>query len=368
MSRSMVFALALLGLGVVVAQGVPQGGTVLQPDKQQTTFASQLTKDDPKVRINIANGQTLDLAAKLFEVKLSANRMYVFSLSSKTYDTAVVIRDATGKQLAFDDGEAGKFPDAMLFYTPPKDGQYKMVSAGFGLGNYNCVIYSMEFKSEVYNPAVGLRIAGKLDPMAKGVAYRVKLTAGKSYVIDLTSPNWDKLDPYLYLFNAAGKKMAENDDSGGGRNSQINFDAPFTGEYRLLVSSFGWKGDGPFTLTVRESAPVVPEALEGGRFEAKRQLPLTAPKDRLLKSSPHQMYAFNLAAGRKYMIDLKSADFDAFLRLEDRFGKQVAFDDDSGGGSDARIVFEPTESGVYRVYVTSLDKKGGTFTLKVQEK
>lgn len=53
---------------------------------------------------------------------------------------------------------------------------------------------------------------------------------------------------------------------------------------------------------------------------------------------------------------MPSSGFDPFLLL-DFMGNQVAMDDDSAGNLNARIIYAPTETGTYSLYVTSW---GGT--------
>src|SRR5438552_13607086 len=62
-----------------------------------------------------------------------------------------------------------------------------------------------------------------------------------------------------------------------------------------------------------------------------------------------------------------STDFDTYLRLLDKKGKQLAEDDDSGGDLNSRIVHSPTESGDHVVVATTFDGEVGKFTLKVRE-
>src|SRR5262249_5576113 len=67
-------------------------------------------------------------------------------------------------------------------------------------------------------------------------------------------------------------------------------------------------------------------------------------------------------------IDLKSKDFDAFLRLEDAKGKEVAFNDDANPSTfDSRIIYKVAKTGEFKIIVTSFDSKGGNFTLTVVE-
>jgi hypothetical protein len=79
--------------------------------------------------------------------------------------------------------------------------------------------------------------------------YVVDLEAGRNYVINLDAPQFDA---YLRLANLNGPVIAEDDDSGGGLNSQIQFTAPETKSYLVVATSLSG-GFGPFTLTVRES-------------------------------------------------------------------------------------------------------------------
>jgi hypothetical protein len=89
------------------------------------------------------------------------------------------------------------------------------------------------------------------------------------------------------------------------------------------------------------------------------------PKDKMWAKSPHKVHEIKMTAGTAYQIDLASKAFDSFLRLEDAAGKELAQDDDSGGGLNARITFTAPKDGTYRVIVTNIDGKEGDYTLTV---
>ena len=97
----------------------------------------------------------------------------------------------------------------------------------------------------------GLKLHGKLDGKTTTLVYEVKLTAGKTYVIDMVSPDQRALDPYLVLQDADRKHLAEDDDGGDGLNARIIYRARRDGVYRILATSYD-AGRGDFTLTVRE--------------------------------------------------------------------------------------------------------------------
>jgi hypothetical protein len=86
-------------------------------------------------------------------------------------------------------------------------------------------------------------------------------------------------------------------------------------------------------------------------------------KDKVVTKSPHQVHVMKMKAGQTYQIDLVSKAFDAFLRVEDESGKELASDDDGGGFPDARLYFKAPEDGSYRLIATSFDGKAGPYTL-----
>ena len=95
-------------------------------------------------------------------------------------------------------------------------------------------------------------------------------------------------------------------------------------------------------------------ALKDGKGEVKGKLEANDPKDASRTEMYCKIYAIKLEAGKTYQLDCKS-DWDNWLRLEDAKGKQLAEDDDSGGGTDAQIIFECKTAGAYRVIVTSFE-------------
>lgn len=82
---------------------------------------------------------------------------------------------------------------------------------------------------------------------------------------------------------------------------------------------------------------------------------------------PMKVHLMQLQAGKDYLISLNSKAFDAYLRLENPFGKTVAEDDDSGGDLNARIVYRCTQTGIHRIIATTFNGQTGPYQLIVQE-
>jgi hypothetical protein len=88
-------------------------------------------------------------------------------------------------------------------------------------------------------------------------------------------------------------------------------------------------------------------------FQVMGQLTADEPIDRARPGRFFQAYPVRLKAGQSYTVDLHSVDIDSYLRIEDEAGNTFAEDDDSGPALDARILFRPSQSGIYRIVVTT---------------
>ena len=93
---------------------------------------------------------------------------------------------------------------------------------------------------------------GQLAGKEREQRYPIKITAGKTYVIDMESPQFDTL---LRLEDDKGKVVAENDDiSPTNLNSRIFFSPRIDGSYHIVATSFQQRGTGAYTIIVREFA------------------------------------------------------------------------------------------------------------------
>ena len=84
---------------------------------------------------------------------------------------------------------------------------------------------------------------------------------------------------------------------------------------------------------------------------------------------PAKLYRVKMKGGTKYALNMKSDDIDSFLVVQDAGGKQLAFDDDSGGGTngfDSKLEFTAPRSGTYKVFAAALQKTG-KFTLTIHQ-
>ena len=89
----------------------------------------------------------------------------------------------------------------------------------------------------------------------------------------------------------------------------------------------------------------------------------------LTEKETSNVHAVKMSAGKIYVLDMESAVFDTFLKLQDAQGKMLAENDDiSLENLNSRIVFTPRTDGIYRVLATSFQEAGaGAYTITVRE-
>jgi len=146
-----------------------------------------------------------------------------------------------------------------------------------------------------------------------------------------------------------------------------------------MVRVFGVALTAFLSLVMFSSSEVGVRADDKTEGEAKKEneslkvadeLTSDDPNDKVMKKSRVKSYDFKMEEGAIYVIDLKSKAFDAYLRLEDPTGKEVAQNDDDPNGNgtfDSRIVYKAPKTGAYKIHATSLDGKMGKFALTARK-
>ncbi len=203
-------------------------------------------------------------------------------------------------------------------------------------------------------------------------AWQFNGTAGQIVQIDVRSTDFDA---YAILQDQAGSRLAYDDDSGGGTNARIIFTLPYTGPYRILANSYRRGQGGRYTLRLTglgtATATGASAPLPGTRGQILRGQTITSqltPSDQKLSDgSPYQAWTFVGTAGELIQMDVVSSDFDAYAIIQDSNGNRLASDDDSGGGTNARIFFTLPYTGAYRLVANTYRVGGfGTYTLSVR--
>jgi hypothetical protein len=219
---------------------------------------------------------------------------------------------------------------ALLAAAPPKDVEEKgKVSVGVHKIKMSVdTVYQIRVEGDGFRPLISLR-PGKISP------------AGQS-------PDRDVTEMLYYCTEAREFRILV------GANA-IQDELEPTNDYTLKV-----------TGTRIDKKPVLKEKKELTDDDPLRKFAI----GQLRINSHCKTFPFEMKAKNFYVIDMvrdeDDPQFDPLLFLEDSDGKLVAFDDDSGGDLNARMVFQARRSGEYRIVATTLNPSVGAFTLTVR--
>lgn len=210
-------------------------------------------------------------------------------------------------------------------------------------------------------PTTGTPVTDSLSIVGETDMYAVTLQRGVLYTLresGASSNSGTLSDPYLRLFDSNRNVVAQDDDSGTGRDALIQFRPTQTGTYYLSAGSFASGGTGTYQVSVSQSS----------------QTEVFPPVSDVL-SFPYERDSFNVALtrGTRYQIDVEGADTnrgtltDPYLRVFDSSGTLLRYDDDSGTGLNSQLTFTPTTTGNYTLQVAGVGSRYGTYTLSVTQ-
>lgn len=204
----------------------------------------------------------------------------------------------------------------------------------------------------------------QLDDESHYDRYEFTGSRGDRVIITMVS---EQFDPYLMLIDADTlDQVSADDDSGGGLDARIEVELPDSGRYLVVVNSVHADGLGSYELHFDTesagedvgAATAVPERLAVGEALVRR---LTGSEPRLGDGSPYDLFVVPVQRGQIVVIDMTSEDFDAYLSVGVITGGSLApmaQDDDSGGGTNARVQFEVPRDMELGVLATTFDPQG----------
>ncbi len=230
----------------------------------ETTGASdrlkQLPKDDTDPSTTLAYGMSVtDVLVNRSgdEWTFEGRKGDIISIlmTSLALDSYLELYDPKGGLIEENDDGGGGLNALIEGVQLKEDGIYTIVARTFASqrrGNYTLVlIEGKEFGGLIVGTIeVGDNIAGTLPPGIEQI-YTFVGKAGDQVTIELRSDDLT-MDPYLELRSPDGALLAEDDDSGGNLNAQIeNFELPQNGEYQIVVRTLAGFGGGDYILTLR---------------------------------------------------------------------------------------------------------------------
>lgn len=243
------FGVAVCGgvAGLVMPPPAPASATVNL--KTSATLTASDAKD--KVRTGCFH--------RVHALQMEANRVYQITMSGAKFDAFLRLEDPTGKEVARDDDSGPNLDAEIRGFRPAATGMFKIIATTFAAGatgDYTLTVSS--WSSQLMHRLEGELTKGTVigpdkastPPYAVGKCFKtfeVSLRIGVNYQVDLKS---SAFDAFLVIEDSSGRVLAWNDDNAGGRDSQLYFQVPLDGTYRLVATSFGAGSAGRFLMTV----------------------------------------------------------------------------------------------------------------------
>jgi serine protease Do len=221
-------------------------------------------------------------------------------------------------------------------------------------------------------PAIATTLSATDNTLPDGSyfkSYQFQGQAGQSLVIEMRS---NSIDPYMVLFDGNGRKVAEDDDGGGGKNARIAITLPSTGKYTLYANSYEVGDTGAFTLSATLSNNFTAESKtesssDRGILLEKKGVLGTASRIFARDGSLFETFSFNGQAGQIVQIDLISGDFHPYLVLFAPNSKLVKENNGLPTRKNASMTVELPVTGTYRAIVNAFDRTGkGAYRLIVK--
>jgi uncharacterized protein (TIGR03437 family) len=206
-------------------------------------------------------------------------------------------------------------------------------------------------------------------------AYRFTTTAANTTVaIDLRTTGTTSLDPTVLLYQSVNNQLvlvAADDQTGSYENGrQVGGNALLLtvianpGTYVAFATSADIQPNGVGAYSLRLNQNVIQQINYGANLT---NVAITNTDLQTSHGTYLDAYWFTAAANDNVVISMNSTVFDSFLVLQANSGDpNIAFDDNSGGGQNARITRRIGTAGNYIIIATPYEpNKTGAYTLSL---
>jgi hypothetical protein len=347
----------------------PGGKTLLDVE-------ARLTSDDAKDR------RQQDSYHKVYRLRMLPGSVYTIEMLSpddKKLDPYLRLEDSKGAELAEDDDGAGKH-DARIVFRPTREEEYSIVATTYTprqVGPYRLTVRRLDLLTASVTGKVD--VLHKLDLPKPHAPIQFEKFKRMGFPVELHVTLFDAkgalaADKELTFHWAKGEKKLKTNANGvvqlalgkeTAKHLFVEVPAGYKAAFELTDA-----GGNPFPLPPGSGFGKEKVKSAGGKLVLQTEGRLTESDsfDTARKQCRRQVLLFRMSPGSTYTLDLESEDFDAYLRLENAAGHQLAEDDDGGGRLNSRIVFRPTNEDTFRIIVTTCDPgQEGVYRLTIHQ-
>ena len=369
--RSGLLATALLVVALPLAPAGAQDRDLDRELPAGKVFRGEVGEDGAPAQflLTLKGGQALELTA----AQVGGSDPYLRVLDA-----------ASGELIAENDDSAGSLAARTRLYSAEdRRVRIEVTSAAVdeapGAVRFDLILNPSNYRPRPpRNVALGETLTGTLEGDDEQL-FRFRAERGQLWTFTMSPAEGSDLDPVLEIFAGdapAGEVLASDDDGGGGLNARVRFLVPRTGSYVVRASGVS-PSAGAYTLAAGSSqtAEAAPRLIELGR-------PATGTLD---GDTPEQLFRLGeqaraalAASPGPLVVELRhTGDGDDALDpvLELGFETPLGFssvlnDDDGGGDTDARLVFDASALGPVwldslRIKASAFNETSGDYELRV---
>ena len=197
--------------------------------------------------------------------------------------------------------------------------------------------------------------------------FQFTLASAQALTFHMNSTN---VDSYLIVRDASGNTLGFDDDGGSGLNSWLSI-LLNAGTYRLVANTPGAADFGGYQLTSEVGPSAVTSCNEvwitRGILVNQSVADYDCSRTEISGTYYADQYRIYLAAGATVTLTMNATEVDAYLLVRNTLDVVLAEDDDSAGGSNARLVFTAPSAGTYVIEASTYDALDtGNYSLTVQ--
>ena len=313
--------------------------------------------------------------ADLYTMTLPAAGTLELGLSSLDFNTRLAVRDSKDNLIVLNDDSSGLTASQIAADLPA--GVYTIVAAAIsGAGRYQATTKFTGHDIPACTFAQALDLNGGYvqylgSNSCRGAGgqpvdyYTFTLSADSLVLAVMTS---SQVDGHLTLYDSGGNPVRWDENSYGPGDPLI-VQYLSAGAYKLGARDAAGGPGGLYEVDLRTvPGPRPPFCTVAGSIAPGGSLTgnITYTACQYIDGTFADMYTLSLAAGAAIDLRLNSADFDAYLIVLDAKGNVVDVDDDSGGGTNARIV-DTLPAGTYYIVAKPLGDytQHGAYTLSL---
>jgi serralysin len=326
------------------------------------TFAPDVVPGDTSSTVTLTLGTATNGAIDTlgdrdwYRVSLDAGQTYTFTIDPTggaldVRDTYLRLRDSAGTQIAFnDDGGLGTYSSLTFTatstgtffidvgaFSDAETGTFRVLAVNAGTSGTDTIA---GFSGTTGTITVGGQVNSSINTAGDHDWHAITLTAGQRYAFRTVSTDGGAdVDSVLFIRDANGNKLANNDDGGGGTYSYLIFTPATTGTYYVDVGGYGNIDTGAYRLTAALAPPL-------------QMFTYDQIADQLMNGywgGPSGARDFNVAPGGTITFNVQALTADGqFLAREalnlwsDALG--ITFSEVTSGG---QITFDDNQSGAF---------------------